>query len=239
MRFLIINPNCSTDMTARIADGARLRLAPDVEIEAVTAGFGGEIIASRASYAIAGHAALDCLAGAGSGFDGILLACFGDPGLEALREVSGVPVAGLLEASLEVACRASKPFGIVTAGALWQGMLEERIGPAARPLYRGIEIVDLSGLAISRDPELAVRPISAACRRLQEAGAEAIILGGAAMISLAGSLPPDLLLVDCLSAGLTVLLERTGTGPAAARAPQSLIPSRGLSPALTTLLAGR
>lgn len=205
----------------------------------MTASFGGDVIASRASYAIAGHAALDCLARAGSGFDGILLACFGDPGLEALREVSGAPVAGLLDASLEVACRTGKAFGIVTAGALWRGMLEERISPAARPLYRGIEIVDLSGLAISREPELAVPAISAACRRLQEAGAEAIILGGAAMIDLARSLPPDLLLVDCLSAGLTVLLERAGVGHAAARAPQSLIPSRGLSPALATLLAGK
>ena len=226
-------------MTARIADGARARLPPDIEIEAVTASFGGEVIASRASYAIAGHAALDCLARAGCGFDGTLLACFGDPGLEALRELSGLPVAGLLDASLEMVSRAGKPFGIVTAGPLWRDMLEERIGPAARPLYHGTEIVDLSGLAISRDPGQAAPAIGAACYRLREAGAEAIILGGAAMIDLARSLPPDLFLVDCLSAGLTVLLERIAAGHASTRAPQSRIRSQGLSPALATLLAGR
>jgi Asp/Glu/hydantoin racemase len=238
MRLLIINPNCSADMTARIADGARARLPPEVEVEAMTASFGGDVIASRASYAIAGHAALDCLARASCGFDGVLLACFGDPGLEALREVSGAPVAGLLEASLEVSCRTGKAFGIVTAGALWRDMLEERIGPAARTLYCGTEIVDLSGLAISRDPELAAPAIGAACRRLQKAGAEVIILGGAAMIDLAKNLPPDLLLIDCLSAGLTMLLERTGAGHVTARAPQSLVSTQGLSPALSTLLAG-
>ncbi|WP_445680033.1 aspartate/glutamate racemase family protein [Radicibacter daui] len=238
MRLLLINPNCSADMTARIADGARARLAPDVEVEAMTASFGGDVIASRASYAIAGHAALDCLARAGAGFDGILLTCFGDPGLEALREVSGAPVAGLLEASLEVACRTGKAFGIVTAGALWRDMLEERIGPTARPLYRGTEILNLSGLAISRDPELAAPAIGAACRQLQGAGAEVIILGGAAMIDLAKNLPPDLLLIDCLSAGLTALQERTSADTTTARAPQSFISSQGLSPALATLLAG-
>jgi allantoin racemase len=239
MRLLLINPNTSADMTARLAEGARRRLPTGVEITEVTAGFGGEVIASRAAYAIAGHAALECHARASGGFDGVLLACFGDPGLEALQEVSPVPVAGLLDASLEMARRQGRPFGIVTAGPLWRAMLEERIGAQDRPLFCGIEIVEASGLAISRDPQAAVPAIAGACQRLQLAGAELIIPGGASMIEITPFLPPKLPVIDCLSAAVAVLLERCkNTSALRSRDPKSIILTRGLSPELEALLAG-
>ena len=49
MRILLINPNTSADMTERIAAQARRHCDPGTEIVAVTAGFGCEVVASRAS----------------------------------------------------------------------------------------------------------------------------------------------------------------------------------------------
>ena len=85
MRILLINPNTSADMTERIAAQARRHCDPGAEVVAVTACFGCEVVASRASYAIAAHAALDTFARHAKGIDAVILACFGDPGLEALR----------------------------------------------------------------------------------------------------------------------------------------------------------
>src|SRR5258708_14508790 len=80
-------------------------------------------MASRAAAAIAGHAALDALAEHVLDCDVVYLACFGDPGLAALKEVAPVPVVGMAEAAVEAACRLSRRFAIVTGGAPLPPML--------------------------------------------------------------------------------------------------------------------
>ncbi|HUN11159.1 MAG TPA: aspartate/glutamate racemase family protein, partial [Rhabdaerophilum sp.] len=117
-RLLIINPNTTEAMTRKVGDAARAML-PGVAITEATGRFGSAYIASRASYAIAGHVALDCLAAHRAGCDAVLLACFGDPGIEALREVSPVPVIGLIDATTAEAGQGGRRFAIVTGGARW------------------------------------------------------------------------------------------------------------------------
>ena len=99
MRLLIINPNTTTAMTDKVEAAARVALPAATSITAVTGAFGPRYIASRASFAVAGHAALDAFARHGKGCQVVLLACFGDPGLEALREVAGCPVISLIDAA--------------------------------------------------------------------------------------------------------------------------------------------
>ena len=73
--------------------------------------------------AIAGHATLDAYAEHGADADAVLLACFGDPGLWALREGSAAPVTGLAEASF-LQARRHGGFAVVTGGAKWKPMLQ-------------------------------------------------------------------------------------------------------------------
>lgn len=59
------------------------------------------------------------------GYDAIVLGCFGDPGLDGLREIVSVPVVGPCEAAMHVACTLGHRFGIVTVldavvGPLWR-----------------------------------------------------------------------------------------------------------------------
>src|SRR5215471_20167550 len=86
----------------------------------VTGEFGARYISTRAAAAIAAHAALDALAEHVTGFDAVYLACFGDPGLAALKEVSPVPVVGMAEASVRTACGLGGRFAIVTGGTAWE-----------------------------------------------------------------------------------------------------------------------
>lgn len=63
----------------------------------------------------------------------MLIGCFGDPGLLALRESSPVPVTGLAEAAFIEASRHGR-FAIVTGGARWGPMLQrlaQALGQAA------------------------------------------------------------------------------------------------------------
>ena len=118
MKLLLINANTSQSITDLLLREGRKIASSTTELAAVTARFGGRYVATRATYAIASHAALDVYAEYGHDADVVALACFGDPGLAALKEIASQPVVGMAEAScLEAAAKGR--FAIVTGGARW------------------------------------------------------------------------------------------------------------------------
>ena len=187
MRLLLINPNTSAEVTETVGAAARAVLPDGVEIVPVTGRFGARYIASRAAAAIAGHAALDALAEHVDGCDAVLLACFGDPGLLALKELSPVPVVGMAEASCHLACTIGRRFSIVTGGERWPAMLEEFVaaqGLASR--LAGTRALAPTGDVLRRDLEAGIAQLAEACRlTVERDGAEVVILGGAALAGLA------------------------------------------------------
>src|SRR5215475_9433955 len=126
-RLLVINPNTTTSITGLVAGHVRATVGKDIELVTATGRFGCAYVASEACYAIAAHAALECFAEGKEGCDAVLLACFGDHGLFALREVSPVPVVGLAEASMRAA--AERGADEVILGGAGLAGLAERIAP--------------------------------------------------------------------------------------------------------------
>lgn len=193
MRILLINPNTTESVTALVANHARAIAGDSATFVPVTGRFGAKYISSRAAAAIAAHAALDALAEHVAGCDAVYLACFGDPGLAALREISPVPVIGMAEASCLEACNRGHRFAIVTGGALWGPMLTEFVawlGLAER--LAAIRTIAPTGDQIARDPEAALALLAAACTACAaEDGADAVILGGAALAGLAARIQPS------------------------------------------------
>ncbi|HEX2010541.1 MAG TPA: aspartate/glutamate racemase family protein, partial [Roseateles sp.] len=106
-RLLLINPNTSESVTGMLAAAAAPLTPPGGQVLPVTARFGRPYISSEYALALAGHAVLDAFdahVGAQGRPDVVLLGCFGDPGLLALREhAAGTPVAGLAEAAMRAA----------------------------------------------------------------------------------------------------------------------------------------
>jgi Asp/Glu/hydantoin racemase len=188
-RLLIINPNTTDAMTGKTVELAHGML-PNVEIIAAGGRFGPRYIASRASFAIAAHAALDAYAANRHGVDAVLLACFGDPGLDALREVSPAPVIGLVEAAAAQASQGGRGFSIVTGGVLWHSMLRESLATRGLAgLLASIRTVAPDGGTIARDPDGALHVLSEACDAcVAEDGAQAVILGGVGLIGLASKI---------------------------------------------------
>jgi len=185
-RILTINPNTTEKITQLVAKHLREAVSKDIEIVSATGAFGSPYISSEASYTVAGHAALDCLE-KNKQCDAVLLACFGDPGLFALREASDVPVVGLAEASMQEAAERPGWFSIVTGGRRWQPMLERlarELGFA--PKLASIRPIALTGGQVMEAPEAAVGLLAAECRAARERdGAGAVILGGAGLAGLA------------------------------------------------------
>ena len=184
MRILLINPNTTESITARLAATAAAT-APQVDFVTAGARFGGRYISSRAGYAIAGHAVLDAWAAAEGPFDATVIACFGDPGLDALRELSDRPVIGMADASLHAALQVGRRISIVTGGERWESMLRDFVafqGMAAR--VASIRTVRPTGAQIALSPETAVPLLVQACEQCVADGAEAIVIGGAGLVGL-------------------------------------------------------
>jgi allantoin racemase len=241
MRILLINPNTTPEITVLVADHARGIADEGVEVVPATGRFGARYISTRAAAAIAAHAALDAFAEHGAGCDAVYLACFGDPGLLALKEVSPVPVVGMAEASCHLACILGRRFAIVTGGARWKPMLEEFV--AAQGLSErlaGIRTVAPTGGEIARDPEGALAILAEACRHCaEEDQADVVILGGAALAGMAAKLASSVPvpLICSVEAGMRAAVALAGQGRAGAgSAPAETV---GLSEALKRLLAGR
>lgn len=240
MRVLFINPNTTSAVTDRIAERARALAGPDVEIAAVTGRFGARYISSRAAAAIAGHAALDALAEHGGDADAVCLACFGDPGLAALKELSPVPVVGMAEASCHAASMLGRRFSIVTGGVLWKPMLTEfvaALGLSER--LASIRTIAPTGDQIARDPGGTLPILADACSRCaDEDGADIVILGGAALVGLADRLAEQvavpLLCSGAAAVAMTVAAARLHSARRGAGA--APVEAVGLSPALSRAL---
>jgi allantoin racemase len=167
-------------------------LRETVSSSAVTGAFGAPYIATRAAAVVGAHAALDALARHAAGCDAVHLACFGDPGLAALREESAVPVVAMAEASIQEACRHASRFSIVTGGERWGPMLQEYVtslGLSDR--LASVRTVAATGDEIAREPDAAMAGLTAACIACAgHDGADAIILGGAGLAGLAPHIQP-------------------------------------------------
>jgi Asp/Glu/hydantoin racemase len=242
VNLLLLNANTTDAMTRRMVELAAPIAGPAVQIDGVTARFGASYIATRVASAIAGHAALETLAAAldggnPRGYRAVALACFGDPGLLALREFSPIPVIGMAEASLHAAARIGPRIGIVTGGERWVPMLEEfadLLGFGDRLV--AVRATALTGGEIAADPARAEESLA---RLADSIVADSVILGGAGLAGLAARLQSrvGVKLLD----SLTCLIEATIAAARDAESSPKPLPavgSRGLAEPLAALLLG-
>ena len=191
-------------------------------------------------YAIAGHAAVDAFANDRGRKDAVVLACFGDPGLAALKEVSKVPVVGMAEAAILQASALGRRFSIVTGGARWKPMLEEFV--AAQGMsdrLASVRTVAPTGADIARNPKAAMALLAKGCTAcVREDGADVVILGGAGLAGLAAKLKStvDVPLLDGVACAISLAESLAKQKPAGLGAKAAPVDSIGLSTGLAKLI---
>ncbi|MFN8077115.1 MAG: aspartate/glutamate racemase family protein [Kineosporiaceae bacterium] len=186
MIITLINPNTTASMTATAAEAARAVVAPGTVVRAVTSPTGPVSIESHYDEALAVPGLMQAVAeGEASGSDAYVVACFGDPGLDAARELATGPVIGIAEAAYHAASFVGRGFSVVTTLGRTIGRARDlavHYGFAER--CRGIRAVEIPVLALETDPDARAR-ITDECRRaLAEDGSDAIVLGCAGMADL-------------------------------------------------------
>ena len=128
------------------------------------------------------------------GVDAYVIACYGDPGLHAAREVTENPVVGIAEASFYTASMVAARFSIVSVIPRVRTLLEEMVqgyGMAERIV--AIRTLPLYVLDIERDPEGSMEKLREEVRRsVAEDDAEAVCLGCAGFARFAAELEAEL-----------------------------------------------
>jgi len=240
-QLLVINPNTSTSVTALLQQHVQIAAGSHVTVRSVTARFGAPYISDEASYAVAAHAALDAWAvalnTADKRPDAVLIGCFGDPGLQALRESSPVPVTGLAEAAFIEAARHGR-FAVVTGGERWGPILQrlaQSLGHAQA--LAGIHTVAPTGAQLAADPVAARQLLTEAClNAVRQLGVQTVILGGAGLAGMAAQIQPfvNVPIVDSVIAGATWALRNSPLPPQRAT-PGFDVPWVALSPEMAQL----
>jgi allantoin racemase len=231
MRIRVINPNTTQSMTDLIGKAARAVAGPGTTVEAVTSPMGPASIESHYDEALSVPGVLAAVAaGEADGADGYVLACFGDPGLDAARELARGPVLGIAEAALHAASLLGRGFSVVTTLGRTIGRTEDLTGHYGfARACRGVHACEIPVLELETDPR-ARQVVTAACAAALEAdGSDAIVLGCAGMADLCAQISADIgaPVVDGVAAGtllvqslVTMGLRTGGRGEFAAPPPK-------------------
>jgi allantoin racemase len=185
MRILLANPNTTQAVTDAITTTARAVAGPGTEIIPATARFGAAIIGTRSEMAIAEHACLSLLAAESPGCDAVIIGASLDSALRAAREMLSIPVLGLTESALHIACLTGVRFGCLTTNARSAATLAEMIsfyGLTTR--CAAIGTLQTTPQDILRDPEGMEAAILAGIAKLIDQGADCVILIGAVMAGM-------------------------------------------------------
>ncbi|MCT9069927.1 aspartate/glutamate racemase family protein [Cupriavidus gilardii] len=187
MRILVLNPNTSEGITARLMAAGSDAAAPGTELVPLTAPRGVPYIATRAEAQIGGAIALEMLAEHHANVDAAIIAAFGDPGLLGARELFDLPVVGMAEAAMLSACMLGRRFAIVTFARALGPWYEECVDMhGLRGRLAGIRMLDDAFASVSdvQDEKEALL-VALANRAVTEDEADVVILAGAPLAGLA------------------------------------------------------
>ena len=116
-RITVINPNTAPELTATITAAAQAVAGPGVTVLGVNPAVGVPSVESHAEEAVAALGVLEQVGQTNDYTDAYVIACFGDTGVAAAREVATCPVVGMTEAALQTACLVAHRFVVITLPA--------------------------------------------------------------------------------------------------------------------------
>ncbi len=167
----------------------------DTELVVVCPDRGPVSIESAYDEALAAPPTLELVRWANEeGFDAVVLACFSDPGLDAAKEISDIPVVGIEEATLHMAAMLGHRFSIMT------GMKRRVPTREWHTVLRGVDkfyasspALEMSVLEMDSNPAKSkARILELARKAVDEDRAEVIVLGCAGLAGYSADIEREL-----------------------------------------------
>lgn len=203
----IINPNTTHSFTSGLATAAATFAATGTFVDARSPTSGTPSVESHVEEAIAAIGVMEeIVKGGQDGVDAYVIACFGDTGVAAARELTSAPVVGMTEAAFFTASLLAARFTVITLPPRTRIHTERVLretGMGER--CAAVRAIDVPVLDLEDEEEaVGAAFLEAARRALDEDHAEAIVLGCAGLTNLVEPLTRELgvPVIDGVMAGL-------------------------------------
>lgn len=191
MTVLLLNPNTNAATTAAMVSIAT-EAGTGLRFVGRTAPFGAPMIVDAAALAV-GADAVDAMAAETMAGDepvvGVVVAAFGDPGIDRVRRRLAIPVTGIGEASMLEAAAGGRRFAVATTTP---GLVDAIAAKAAAlglsDRFAGTMLTPGDPVALVADPARLQDALADAAERAAEAGADAVIIGGGPLAAAAAGL---------------------------------------------------
>ena len=142
------------------------------------------------------------------GYNGVVIACYGDPGIEAAKELVNIPVVGITEASYALArILCTKFLGVVSAETAVPRQIRYIKTLGIPDFQYAVRPIGLTVLGVMSDRMSAKELIAKNCEiALKETGAELIVMGCSGFSGLRADLEKELAIpiIDPVVAGVHI-----------------------------------
>lgn len=165
---------------ARRREFLRTRAAPGVEVEVWSLADGPASIESAWEAALVVPELTRAVVQArAEGFDAMIVGCFSDPGLEALRELVDMPVIGPGASAVHLAAQLGTRFTIISPLGGGDGRVTARLRALGLgDKFASVRGIGMSVLDLARDREGVLERVSEVARAAaREDGADVFVLG--------------------------------------------------------------
>ena len=178
MKLALVNPNTSTAITGVMVEIAAETAGARAGVLGHTATFGATLITEPSALAVAAEA-VAALAPALRYADAVIIAAFGDPGLDALRAALDVPVTGIAEAGMAEAAEGARRFAVVTTTPRLCDRIAETAWRYGHRRFAGTWTTPGDPAALTADPAALEAALAAAVEQaVREGGVDAVVIGG-------------------------------------------------------------
>lgn len=243
MRIQLINPNTTEAFTERLQRSANAVAAVGTKVFATQPRLGTPSVESHSDEAWATLGVMaQVQAGEANGMDAYVIACFGDTGVAAARELARGPVVGMTEAALMSACLVAATFSIITLPPrtlIHSRRVLHELGLHTRCAgLRAIDVV-VDDCQADDNPALYSALLSEARIALAEDRCEALVLGCAGLSEWVEPLQQALGIpvIDGVNAALKMAEALVSLGLRTSKHSSFALPPRNLGPLWPELFA--
>jgi len=208
-RILVVNPNTNPKNTKVIADAIAPFAPLGMKVETVSPDKGPVGLESYYhNYIASVNVHKRIVEAEKEGYDGVVIACYGDPGIEGAKELVDIPVVGITEASYALARILATKFLVVVSAETAVPRQIRYIKSLGLPDYQyAVRPIGLTVLGVMSDRMSAKDMIAKNCEiALKETGSEIIVMGCSGFSGLRAELEKQLNvpIIDPVVAGVQV-----------------------------------
>lgn len=209
MRILVINPVGHSTWDEKDREFFRKHSSAGVNIDVVSLPRGPKSIESAEDLAEATPLVIDIIKNNSNVYDGFIVNCFMDPGVEIAQEITIKPVVGAGSASILLASYIGRKIGIVTVGSrntmrFFVERLRQRMFIDAEFL---IDTIEIGVLDIEKKWSDVIEMLTKTSQELILLGAEVIVLGCTGLAGAADAISNklDVSVIDPAKASLKLV----------------------------------